>query len=148
VFYGEGGKDTLTGNGGSDIFAVLAPADSSSTTYDTLDFTAGTDKIRLGAATVGTADTVSAVDAAVSGSLSTASFDSDLAAVLGNGHLHELDQHHAVLFTANAGTLNGHVFLIVGTANAATGYTAGNDYVFDVTQGSNLGALATTDFIT
>jgi Ca2+-binding RTX toxin-like protein len=145
LFYGEGGADALTGNGGSDTFAFLSAADSNGaggTGYDVLDFTAGIDKIKLADGTA-----VNVIDAAVSGTLSSASFDSDLSAVLGNGQLHELDQGHAVVFTANAGTLNAHVFLIVGTAAAATGYTAGNDYVFDVTAGSNFGALATTDFI-
>jgi VCBS repeat-containing protein len=142
TFYGLGGADTLTGHGGSDTFVYTQVSDSNGTggiSYDTLDFTAGTDKIKLSAP-------VTAIDTAVAGTLSTVSFDGDLTAVLGNGQAHELDQGHAVIFTANAGTLNTHVFLVVGTAGAPAGYAAGQDYVFDVTAGSNFASLATSDF--
>jgi hypothetical protein len=143
LFYGEGGADRLTGNGGVDTFAYLGVSDSNGTggtAYDTItDFTAGSDRILL----AGTA--VSAVNAAASGTLSAGSFDSDLAAVLGSGQAHELDAGHAVLFTATGG-LNGHTFLIVGTAGAPSGYLAGADYVIDVT-GGTLGGLAPSDFI-
>ena len=143
VFYGEGGADHLTGGQGADTFAYLSVADSDGTngnSYDTLDFRAGTDKIQL----TGTA--VTTINAAVSGALHAASFESDLVAVLGHSAAHELDAGHAVAFTANSGDLSGHVFLVVGTSGAANGYAAGADYVFDVTAGSTTG-LATSDFI-
>ena len=62
-----------------------------------------------------------------SGSLSTASFDADLAArmsgVLGAGQ--------AALFTANAGTLSGHVFAVIDV-NGQAGYQAGQDLVIEL----------------
>jgi hypothetical protein len=81
------------------------------------------------------------IDAAVTtGSLSTASFDTDLAADVGAA---QLGAHHAMLFTANAGTLSGHTFLVID-ANGTAGYQASADYVIDVTSYS--GTLTTGDF--
>jgi hypothetical protein len=83
-----------------------------------------------------------AIDTAVTvGSLSTGTFDADLASVIDSTKLH---LGNAVLFTASAGTLSGRKFLIVD-ANGAAGYQAGADYVFDVTGSS--GTLGTSDFI-
>jgi ELWxxDGT repeat protein/VCBS repeat-containing protein len=142
LFYGGGGADHLTGGGGSDTFAYLSASDSKGTAYDTItDFTAGTDTFKL------TGNPVTTIDTPVSGSLSTATLDADLATILGDGQAHELDDGHAVLVTAsNAGPLHNHVFLVVGTSGAASGYVAGADYVFDVT-GGNFAAFSTGDFI-
>ena len=77
--------------------------------------------------------TVSAVDAAVTtGALSTATFDSDLAAAVGAS---QLGAGHAVVFTPNSGTLSGDHFLIVD-ANGVAGYQAGQDYVIEFGTGS------------
>ncbi|HEY0113165.1 MAG TPA: bluetail domain-containing putative surface protein, partial [Allosphingosinicella sp.] len=62
------------------------------------------------------------------GSLSTASFDSDLEAAM-NG---TLDASEAVLFTANSGDLAGRLFLVVDE-NGVSGYQAGQDYVIEMT---------------
>jgi VCBS repeat-containing protein len=142
LFYGEGGADHLTGGGGADTFAYLSPTDSNDTSFDTItDFTAGTDRFVL------TGNPVTAIDTPVSGSLSTATLGTDLTSLLGHGQAHELDDGHAVLVTAsNAGPLHNHVFLVVGTSGAATGYVAGADYVIDVT-GGNFSAFSTTDFV-
>jgi len=56
---------------------------------------------------------------AVAGTLSTASMTADL-----EGAVTALGANQAVMFTANAGDLNGHTFLIVD-ANGTTGYQAG-----------------------
>ncbi|HEY0111669.1 MAG TPA: bluetail domain-containing putative surface protein, partial [Allosphingosinicella sp.] len=61
------------------------------------------------------------------GSLSTASFDSDLEAAM-NG---TLDASEAVLFTANSGDLAGRLFLVVDE-NGTAGYQAGEDYVIEL----------------
>jgi Ca2+-binding RTX toxin-like protein len=144
IFYGDGGADTLTGGAGADTFAYLHVSDShgnaGGTAYDTItDFVAGTDKFRLSGVTV------TAVDSAVNGSLSGASFETDLANSFGSGVPHALAAGHAVVFHVTGGGLAGHDFLIVN-AHGGAGYLAGSDYVFDVTGGS-LASLATSDFV-
>ncbi len=74
------------------------------------------------------------------GALSTATFDSDLASDVGAG---QMAAHHAVLFTADAGTLSGHTFLVVDE-NGTAGYQAGADLVIDVTGAT--GTLTTANF--
>ena len=82
------------------------------------------------------------IDKAVTvGSLSTATFDSNLAALLGPAHL---GADAAVLLTPSAGTLAGHTFLVEDT-NGIAGYQAGKDLVFDVTGAK--GTLSTGNFI-
>jgi Ca2+-binding RTX toxin-like protein len=142
----HGGTDSAQGGGGADLFTASAHdtfiygavSDSTSVNYDTigqLDF--GSDLFR-----VGTIGAVTGVDAAITaGALSTATFDSDLAADVDAGHL---AAHHAVLFTADSGTLSGHTFMIVDE-NGVAGYQAGADLVIDVTGAA--GTLATGNFI-
>ena len=130
----EGGSigDTLTGNGGADTFLYTGAAQSSSTTYDTItDFAAGTDHIDLTTAITGVF--------AVSGSLdSGANFDSELAG------LGVIQAGGATVLTVTGGTLAGHTFLVVD-GNGDDVYTAGQDYVFDIT--NNTGTITTGDFI-
>ena len=61
------------------------------------------------------------------GTLSTASFDADLAAgldgILGAGQ--------AALFSASSGSLAGHVFAVVDV-NGVAGYQAGQDVVIEL----------------
>ncbi|MDB5720647.1 MAG: tandem-95 repeat protein, partial [Alphaproteobacteria bacterium] len=64
---------------------------------------------------------------AVNGALSIASFDADLASGL-NG---VLGAGQAALFTANGGTLSGHVFAVID-ANGIAGYQAGQDLVIEL----------------
>jgi RTX calcium-binding nonapeptide repeat (4 copies) len=61
------------------------------------------------------------------GSLSNASFTTDLTAALA-GHL---DPHHAILFTPNAGDLAGSLFLIID-GNGVAGYQAARDLVIQL----------------
>jgi hypothetical protein len=69
-----------------------------------------------------------AYSGAASGTLSTLSFDSDLAAGV-SGLM--TDAKDAVWFTATAGDLSGKAFLVVD-ANGIAGYQAGEDYVFEM----------------
>jgi len=130
----EGGNlgDTLTGNGGADTFLYTSAAQSSSTTYDTItDFAAGTDHLDL--------TTAITTVFAVSGSLdSGANFDSELAG------LGVIQASGAAVLTVTGGTLAGHTFLVVD-GNGDDVYTAGQDYVFDIT--SYTGTITTNDFI-
>ncbi len=77
------------------------------------------------------------------GSLSTATFDTDLAAAVTAS---TLGDNHAVLYTPNAGTLSGQTFMIVDL-NGTAGYQAGQDLVIDLTNTLHLTSLATGDFI-
>jgi Ca2+-binding RTX toxin-like protein len=136
ILGGAAGRDVLTGSGGADTFSNTQLSSSQGSNYDTItDFAAGTDKIDLSNVPTG-------VDVQVSGHLDTASFDADMTTAL-SGHL---QGNHAILFEASSGTLSGHTFLIVSSDGSA-GYSAGGDYVFDVTGGSNLAALSTADFV-
>lgn len=139
---GGGGQDTLTGGLGADTFRYFAVSNSTSVSYDIItDFTTNIDHFDLPV-------TVNGVNSRINGgTLSTTSFDSDLAAATGNGFLSPND---AVIFAPNSGNLAGHAFLIVD-ANGIAGYQAGQDYVFDVTGGIPGGASTATvhkaDFI-
>ncbi|HEY1961468.1 MAG TPA: bluetail domain-containing putative surface protein [Rhizomicrobium sp.] len=84
----------------------------------------------------------SGVDAAIiGGALSTATFDSDLAAAVNSGNL---AVQHAVLFTADSGDLSGHTFLIVDE-NGQAGYQTAADLVIDVT--GYTGTLSGSSFV-
>lgn len=118
---GGGGADTLTGGGGGDIFSYRGPTDSSGTDYDTLaDFNPEADRIDLPNTVTGFGTSIEG------GALSTATFNNDLAAALGN-----LGAAQAVWFAPDAGDLAGQVFLIVD-GNGRAGYQEGEDYVFAV----------------
>lgn len=118
---GRGGADVLSGGGGSDVFVYRAPSDSTGTDYDTLaDFDPGADRIDLPGAVAGFGAAVEG------GALSTATFNDDLAAALG-----DLGASQAVWFAPDAGDLAGQVFLIVD-GNGRSGYQEGEDYVFAV----------------
>ena len=145
-FYGLGGADTITGNDGADTFVYTRVAESTGnaggTAYDTIvGFDAAADHFNL---QPDSPTGVTGIDASVTGgALSSASFDTDLAAAIGSGHL---ASHHAVTFAADSGTLGGHTFLVVD-ANGIAGYPSGADFVFDITGASNLGSLAAGTFI-
>jgi Ca2+-binding RTX toxin-like protein len=137
TFTGGAGADTITTHGGADVFVYASAADSTGLAHDAIGgFDASLDSIDLRFA-------VTAVDAAVqSGTLSAATFDTDLASAVGSA---QLGIHHAVAFTATAGGLQGHSFLVID-ANGSAGYQAGQDIVIDVTGGS-LAGLSTANFI-
>jgi peptidase M10/serralysin-like protein len=117
---GEGG-DLLSGAGGGDVFVYRDPAHSSGTDYDTIaDFDPAADRIDLPGAVSGFGAAVTA------GALSTATFDSDLAAAVGN-----LGASQAIWFAPNAGDLAGRIFLVVD-GNGKAGYQAGEDFVIAI----------------
>ncbi|MBA3880278.1 MAG: hypothetical protein C0500_11255 [Sphingobium sp.] len=134
--FGGGGADVLNGGAGADTFAYDAVSQSTGAAFDRIvGFVSGTDRIDFNFAVTG-------VDATVgSGALSTASFDANLAAVIGAG---QLAANHAVLFQASAGDLAGQTFLVVD-ANGVAGYQAGADYVIQLANPP--ASLVTSDFI-
>jgi Ca2+-binding RTX toxin-like protein len=138
IFKGGLGGDTFTGGAAADTFVYGSAAPSTSIHYDTIDaFNFSSDRFD----TPGGAGTVTGIDTALNtGGLSTASFDGDLATAL-SGHL---SAHHAMLFTASAGTLSGETFLVVDL-NGTAGYQSGGDLVVHLAGAT--GALATSDFI-
>ena len=117
---GSGGADALTGGGGADTFHYSQASDSTGARYDSiLDFQFGTDRIDLPVAVTG-------FDAAVAaGTLSEASFDADLGAILGAA---SLGAGRAAWFTPTGGDLAGQTFLVVD-GNGIAGYQPGQDYV-------------------
>jgi hypothetical protein len=131
------GVDAIKAGGGTDTFYYASGSYSSGPNYDTISgANYALDKFDLNGAAV------TEIDAGVTvGSLSTATFNSNLAAAIGASHLLA---HSAVLFTPNAGTLAGHTFLIADTVGLA-GYHAGQDLVADVTGAK--GTLSTGNFI-
>ena len=118
---GGAGTDTLDGGLGADTFFYNKVSDSIGSSHDTiLNFDALHDHIDLPTAVTG-------IDAAVDhGALSTASFDADLTVALAS-----LDAGHAVQFTADSGTLAGHIFEVIDT-NGVAGYQAGQDMVIEL----------------
>ncbi len=133
TFVGGGLGDHITAGAGADTFLYTNVEDSTSTTYDTISgFSAAHDVFQLDVA-------VAHIDAGVSASVSTATLSTDLKNAA-NGHLNAGD---AILITANAGTLSGHVFLIVD-ANGTAGYQSHGDYVMDIT--GYTGTVTTADF--
>jgi len=137
VIIGGMGADKLTGGAGSDTFTYMSASRSTSTHYDTITgFNFSSDIFD----TPGAAGTITAIDTKVtSGSLSTASFDTDLASAM-SGHL---GSHHAILFKPNAGTLSGQTFLVVDL-NGVAGYQSGHDLVIRLIGSS--GTLAAGGF--
>ncbi|MGH6871130.1 MAG: M10 family metallopeptidase C-terminal domain-containing protein [Rhizomicrobium sp.] len=137
MLQGGAGADTLQGRGGNDTFVYGAASDSTGAGYDTiLGFSAARGKFDV-------AGTIGGVDATVaSGMLSTASFDTDLAAAVNAGHL---AASHAVVFTPNAGTLAGQTFLVIDQ-NGTAGYQAGADLVIDLSNPA-LSGLSAANFV-
>jgi Ca2+-binding RTX toxin-like protein len=118
---GLGGADTLAGGGGADRFVYTGADESTGGNYDTLaDFDPTADRIDLlsGVASWGTAIT--------SGTLSQASFGTDLGAAMAG-----LEAAQANWFAPDAGDLAGTIFLVVD-ANGVAGYQEGEDYVFAI----------------
>ncbi len=136
-FTGGGGADTIQGRDGQDTYVYGAASDSTSTQYDTvLGFSAADDKFDV-------AGTISGLDAKIaSGTLSTASFNSDLAAAASASHL---AAGHAVLFAPNAGTLSGDLFLVIDQ-NGTAGYQAGQDLVIELAN-AGIAGLGTANFV-
>ncbi len=136
---GGRGSDALEGGAGRDTFVYTAVIESAGNVHDTISgFDPLRDVIDLDAVVTGIDATVAA------GNLDAgAGFSNDLVAAITAA---KLAVGHAVLFTPNSGTLEGHVILIVDR-NGIAGYQKNKDYVFDVTDNDNIGALDTGDFI-
>jgi Ca2+-binding RTX toxin-like protein len=122
TLYGGLGKDALEGGAGADTYQYRSAAESTSTGYDVITgFDWHVDRIDA----PGTA--TRSFGQSGQGSLSTASFDADLAAGLSG----VLGANQAALFTANGGTLSGHVFAVIDV-NGTAGYQAGADLVIEL----------------
>ncbi len=110
----------MEGGAGADVFAYDVASQSTDINYDTLvGFDASMDRIDLPFA-------VTSVATAVSGTLSLATFNQDLAAAIAAALL---GQGQAVMFTASGGDMDGQTFLIVNGVSG-NGYQTGMDYVF------------------
>ena len=138
IIIGGKGADNLTGGALSDTFVYTTAAQSTSTHYDTITgFNFTNDFID----TPGTAGAITGINSALNaGTLSTASFDTNLASAMSG----QLTAHHAILFRPNSGTLSGDTFLIVSLSNTA-GYHSGTDLVIRLNGPS--GTPAASDFI-
>jgi hypothetical protein len=134
---GGDGRDTLDGGIGVDRFIYGTSADSTSVNYDIVknaDFAA--DKFDV-------AGTITGIDATVTGKLTGANFDSQLAARADATHLLA---NHAVLVTPTSGNLAGKTFLVVDQ-NDLAGYQAGVDLVMELRTATNLANIGASDFI-
>ncbi|HEX8583160.1 MAG TPA: calcium-binding protein [Allosphingosinicella sp.] len=121
TLYGGLGADMLDGGAGKDFFQYQSAAESTGLNFDTLSrFDASTDRIDL-------PFTVSGWAGRFTGTLSTASFDSDLAKVLDDA----LSSHSAAMFQADGGDFAGRIFVVVD-GNGDGAYTAGQDYLFEL----------------
>ena len=69
--------------------------------------------------------------------------DSDLALAVDS---HHLGKFHAVLFTADSGSLAGETFLIVD-ANGVAGYQSGSDLVLHLAAPANSASLSIATFV-
>jgi Ca2+-binding RTX toxin-like protein len=141
AFYGAGGADQLNcqPSSGDDLFYYKHVSDSTSTNYDVIANFDTSDKFSL-------TYSVNAVDTAViTGALSTATFDADLASAIGSS---QLGVHDAVFFTPDSGSLAGDHFLVID-ANGTAGYQAGQDYVIQITS-NDFGdiSLTASNFVT
>jgi Ca2+-binding RTX toxin-like protein len=130
------GADHLRGNhnfGGTNTFIYADATESTGPGYDTIfDFGLTDDAIKL--------PFVPLQDAAVvTGSLSQATFDTDLAAAVGAG---QLEVNHYLIFAPDSGDLAGHAFIIVD-GNGTAGYQAEQDYVILIGAGSYTGSPPT-----
>ncbi len=130
TFAGGGRGDALTGGAGADTFIFNGVADSKFSTRDVItDFNAAADTLQFDVE-------VTAVEAQIAGSASSAADMNALAA--------SLDAGHAVLVDVTGGTLAGRLLLLVD-ANGSDGFQAGTDYCIDVT--GMTGTLTVADFI-
>lgn len=135
---GRGGADMLVGGGGPDHFVYYEAADSTGKNYDTIGgFNCFfSDTILLNTP-------VNNVDQKITaGSLSNATFNTDLAAAVDHTHLAAYD---AVLFVPNAGTLKDQNFLIIDV-NGKAGYQAQHDIVICLDQPIHIHSLGAADF--
>ena len=138
--FGHGGQDKMTAGAGTDTFLYGSATDSTGVARDIITgFDALHDRIDLPDGYA-----VGAIDAAMTtGMLSTGHFDTNLTAAIDGAHLAAGD---AVLFTPDAGNLQGHMFLIVDM-NGTAGYQAGEDLVIQLESATHLASLGSGSFI-
>lgn len=137
ALYGGAGMDRLEGGPGGDTYLYRSAAESTGPAFDTIaGFDAGADRIDL------PADLGPLVDLLTAGTLSAASFNTDLAAAADN----RLGAGEAMLFTADAGDMAGRTFL-VADGNGFAGYQAGEDYVIELVAPVEPIAVGTDFFI-
>ncbi len=138
ILDGGGGADSMIAGAGKDTFFYAAASDSTGPNYDTIaNMNFSGDLFNL----PGTNPITGINTAVTTGSLSSASFNSDLVSDITAS---KLGANHAVLFTASAGTLAGQTFLIADL-NGTAGYQANADLVVHLTGAT--GTLATTNFV-
>lgn len=122
VITGGSGKDVLVGGGGADTFRLRSAAQSSGSACDQIiGFDCRSDRFDLAG------ELPTSREAITAGSLSSGSFDTDLAAALDQF----LAAREVIVFTADAGDLAGRIFLVVD-GNGQAGYQSGEDYVFEL----------------
>jgi Ca2+-binding RTX toxin-like protein len=137
IIAGGVGSDILSGGGKRDIFVYDDISESAGGAYDTIaGFNARYDLFD-------TFIKVEGVDPRVHGSLSSATFQSDLIRALGDG---QLAPHHAVVFKASAGDQAGDLFLAID-ANGAAGYQRGQDLLIRLADAYDISDLSTANFI-
>ena len=138
VLTGGPGGDTFNGGLGNDTYVISSAQDSTSTGYDrTLSFDADEDRFSLLFGPSAIAPTVHG------GALSTATFDTDLAAAIGAG---ELPAGEAVRFKPTSGDLAGRLFLIVD-GNGSGGYSPNGDYVIRLDHHKHMADFSVDNFI-
>lgn len=139
VLSGDEDADRIEGGFGADTYVLATVLESTSDFHDTwVGFNFNVDKIDI-------ATSVQGIDAQITtGTLNAATFDADLQDVLNSG---ALGSSHAVLFTASAGDLAGHTFLIVDRNASSAGYHPSTDWVIEIEDGSNFNGLHPNDFI-
>jgi Ca2+-binding RTX toxin-like protein len=129
-FTGGFGADEIRCGKSVDTFRYVSGLESSSTTHDTVvKLDADEDRFDVDLA-------VTNVEAK-SGTLNTATFDSDMGTAIN-------DWTGAVVLTVTGGDLIGHTYLVID-ANGNVSYDAGTDHVIDITGYS--GTLDTGDFV-
>lgn len=137
TFTGGGGSDTITMSPffpASGTLVYHAASESTGVNFDVVNF------FNVNHNVFDMPKAVTGIDATVSsGALTTANFDSDLAAAVNAAHL---AAHHAVEFTPTTGDYDGYTFLIVDL-NGHAGYQAGLDVVLTINAN---GALSTANF--
>ncbi|HEX2592804.1 MAG TPA: calcium-binding protein, partial [Rhizomicrobium sp.] len=131
------GADVQNGKAGADVFQYKAAAESTGAGYDTIvgmDFSSDHIAVK---------SNVSGVDATIAGAaLSTAHFDSDLAAAADAAHLL---RHHAAFVKVASGDLAGDIFLVIDQ-NGTAGYQAGADIVILMQNAQNMSGIDVSDF--
>jgi Ca2+-binding RTX toxin-like protein len=122
VLIGGMGADTLIGGNGRDILLYSSAAESTGVTFDTIvGFDYRVDKVDLHSSVSGWTGDIQ------TGTLTTANFDSDLAAAVDDALL----ANSAVLYQPDEGDYVGRAFVVID-ADGDGVYKQGVDYVFEI----------------